>query len=263
MSRKRIPFVAGNWKMYKTIAEARQLVPELVRGLSDLRGVEKAICPPFTALMAVKALLEGTDIGLGAQNLYWEKEGAFTGEVSPMMVAELCQYVIIGHSERRTYFAETDQTVNRKVKAALEVGLIPIVCIGETLAENEAGQTQAVITRQVQAGLSDIQLKQDVDVNGTVPLIIAYEPVWAIGTGKAATGEFANRVVQEMIRPTLSTLFGELAANSIRVLYGGSVKASNAAEFFNQSEIDGALVGGASLKAQEFIEIVRAAAESV
>ena len=261
MSGKRIPLVAGNWKMYKTIAEARQLVPDLVRGLADVEGVEKVICPPFTSLMAVKALLEGTDIGLGAQNLYWEKEGAFTGEISPKMVAELCQYVILGHSERRTYFGETDETVNRKVRAALEIGLIPIVCIGETLAENEAGKTQAVITLQVQVGLSGIQLQPD--VNGGIPLVIAYEPVWAIGTGKAATGEFANQVVRDLIRPTLSRLFGDQVAHSVRVLYGGSVKASNAAEFFYQSDIDGALVGGASLKAEEFIGIVKAAVESV
>lgn len=259
MSGKRIPLVAGNWKMYKTIAEARQLVPDLVRGLANVEGVEKVICPPFTALMAVKALLEGTDIGLGAQNLYWEKEGAFTGEISPKMVAELCQYVILGHSERRTYFGETDETVNLKVRAALEIGLIPIVCIGETLAENEEGKTQAVITRQVQVGLSGIQLQHY--VNGDIPLIIAYEPVWAIGTGKAATGEFANQVVREMIRPELSMLFGDQIAHSVRVLYGGSVKASNATEFFSQSDIDGALVGGASLKAEEFIGIVKAAAE--
>jgi len=177
------------------------------------------------------------------------------------MIAELCQFVILGHSERRTYFGETDETVNRKVRAALEVGLIPIVCIGETLAENEEGKTQSVIHRQVQAGLSGIQLQPD--NSGDVPLVIAYEPVWAIGTGKAATGEFANRVVQEMIRPTLSMLFGDQVAKSVRVLYGGSVKANNAAEFFDQSDIDGALVGGASLKAEEFIGIVKAAAESL
>lgn len=259
MSGKRIPLVAGNWKMYKTIAEARQLVPDLVRGLATVEGVEKVICPPFTSLMTVKALLEGTDIGLGAQNLYWEKEGAFTGEISPRMVAELCQYVILGHSERRTYFGETDETVNRKVKAALEVGLIPILCVGETLAENEEGKTRMVITRQVQVGLSGIQLQYD--GNGNVPLVIAYEPVWAIGTGKAATAEIANQVVQEMIHPALSVLFGDQMARSVRVLYGGSVKASNAIEFFNQSAIDGALVGGASLKAEEFIGIVKAAAE--
>lgn len=257
---KRIPLVAGNWKMYKTIAEARQLVPELVRGLREIVGVQKVICPPFTALLAVKALLEGTDIGLGAQNVFWVAEGAYTGEVSPKMVAELCQYIIIGHSERRTYFGETDESVRRKVKAALENGLIPIMCIGETLNENEKGLTETVIQRQLKSGLEGIELP--FDENGTIPLLIAYEPVWAIGTGKAASGEFANKVVADVIRPTLSLMFGERVAQTVRVLYGGSVKSSNAAEFFGQVEIDGALVGGASLKADEFIGIVRAAAAS-
>lgn len=257
---ERIPLVAGNWKMYKTIAEARQLVSEMVRGLQAIVGVQKVICPPFTALLAVRALLEGTDIGLGAQNVFWEIQGAYTGEISPRMVAELCQYVIIGHSERRTYFGETDQSVQLKVKAALDVGLYPILCVGETLDENEKGLTEMVVQRQIQAGLRDIQLQAD--ESNFVPLLIAYEPVWAIGTGKAASGEFANKVVKEVIRPALSLLFGEHVAQAVRVLYGGSVKASNAEEFFGQSEIDGALVGGASLKVDEFVGIVRAAAKS-
>ncbi len=256
---KRTPLVAGNWKMYKTIAETRQLVPELVRGLKEIQGVQKVICPPFTALMAVKALLEGTDIHIGAQNLFWEQEGAYTGEISPKMVAEICEYVIIGHSERRTYFGETDESVNRKVVAALGAGLTVIMCVGETLDENENGLTEAVTQKQVKVGLANIDLK--LSAQGEVPLLIAYEPVWAIGTGKAATGEFANKVVGEVIRPTLASMYGEQIANSIRVLYGGSVKANNAAEFFGQSEIDGALVGGASLKADEFVGIVRAAVE--
>lgn len=256
---KRKPLVAGNWKMYQTIAEARQLVPELVRGLQEIIGVQKVICPPFTALLAVKALLEGTDIGLGAQNLFWEIEGAYTGEISPKMVAELCQYVIIGHSERRAYFGETDESVNRKVKAALDIDLIPIVCVGETLDENEKGLTEIVVQRQIKAGLQGIELK--LDDQGAVPLLIAYEPVWAIGTGKAASGEFANNVVRDVVRPALASLFGDQVAQAIRVLYGGSVKAKNAGEFFVQTEIDGALVGGASLKADEFVGIVAAAAE--
>jgi triosephosphate isomerase len=255
---KRMPLVAGNWKMYKTIAEARQLVPELVRGLQDIAGVQKVICPPFTALLAVKALLEGSEVGLGAQNVFWESEGAYTGEISPKMLAELCQYVIIGHSERRTYFGETDESVQRKVKAALEAELIPIVCVGETLSENEQGLTKKVIQNQLLVGLQGLELEGDSQRN--VPLLIAYEPVWAIGTGKAASGEFANEVVGEIIRPTLAAMFGEGIAQAIRVLYGGSVKASNAAEFFSQAEIDGALVGGASLKADEFCGIARAAA---
>lgn len=262
---KRVPFVAGNWKMFKTIAEARHLVSGMVPGLQALSGVEKVLCPPFTALLAVRALLEGTDIGLGAQNMHWETSGAFTGEISPPMVAELCQYVIIGHSERRAYFGETDLTVNAKTRAALGVGLIPIVCVGETLEENEAGQTEKVVTRQVKAGLADLVLEAASPGTATnspinVPLVIAYEPVWAIGTGKAATPEGANGVVADFIRPALTELFGEKVAASIRVLYGGSVKAANAKEFFVQPDIDGALVGGASLKMEEFIPITQAAA---
>jgi triosephosphate isomerase len=222
--------------------------------------VEKVICPPFTALLAVAALLEGTDIGLGAQNMYWETSGAFTGEVSPQMIAELARYVIIGHSERRANFGETDAIVNRKVSAALEHGLIPIVCVGETLEENEAGLTVELVSRQVRlglAGLGNLERMGDFSIGNW--LIIAYEPVWAIGTGKAASGEGANQVIGDVIRPALAELFGEEEAQMVRVLYGGSVKSSNAAEFFTQPEIDGALVGGASLKASEFTQIVQAA----
>ncbi len=249
----RQPFVAGNWKMYKTIVEARNLVSELVPGLQAVRGVEKVLCPPFTALLAVRSLLEGTDIGLGAQNLHWEASGAFTGEISPLMVAELCQYVIIGHSERRAYFGETDASVNRKVQAALLHGIKPIVCVGETLEEYESERTTEVVSRQVREGLARL------DLNDGSSLIIAYEPVWAIGTGRAATPEGANAVIADVIRASLTDMFGEGIANEVRVLYGGSVKAANAAEFFVQPEIDGALVGGASLKADEFVPIVQAA----
>lgn len=249
----RKPFVAGNWKMYKTVAEARHLVSELVPGLQSVGGVEKVICPPFTALLAVNALLEGTDIGLGAQDMHWEDTGAFTGEISPSMVAELCKYVILGHSERRTYFGETDAVVNRKVKPALAHSLIPIVCIGETLAEYESGRTGEVVFRQVKLGLAGIEL-----VEGS-SLVVAYEPVWAIGTGKAATASGANSVIAEIIRPALADLFGERISQEIRVLYGGSVKADNAAEFFAQPDIDGALVGGACLRAGEFTTIIKAA----
>jgi triosephosphate isomerase len=254
----RQPFVAGNWKMYKTVAEARHLVSELVPGLQAVKGVERVLCPPFTTLLAVSALLEGTEIGLGAQNLYWEAAGAFTGEVSPAMVAELCKYVILGHSERRQYFAETDTTVNRKVRAALAQGLAPIVCMGETLAEYEAGHTNEVVSRQIKLGLAGLEIMEA----AAASLVIAYEPVWAIGTGKAATAPGANAVVADVIRPRLSELFGPAVAQAVRVLYGGSVKADNAAEFFAQPDIDGALVGGASLKADEFIAITQAAAPS-
>lgn len=242
--------------MFKTVAEARHLVSELVPALQVVAGVDKVLCPPFTSLLAVAALLEGTEIGLGAQNMHWELSGAFTGEISPMMLAELCQYVILGHSERRTYFGETDETVNRKVQAALAHELTPIVCVGETLAEYEAGRTAEVVARQVRQGLSGLSFEGDVNA----PLVIAYEPVWAIGTGRASTVDGASKVVREVIRPALAELFGSPTAQALRVLYGGSVNAKNAAEFFSDPEIDGGLVGGASLKAAEFTQIVQAAA---
>jgi triosephosphate isomerase (TIM) len=249
----RKPLIAGNWKMNKTLEQARLLVTEMVPELQAVAGVDKVLCPPFTTLMAVSAMLVGTDIGLGAQNMYWEVSGAYTGEVSPQMVAELCHYVIIGHSERRTYFGETDESVNRKVKAALAVSLIPIVCIGETLAENEAGQTASVISRQIRQGLAGFSPDQ------LQTLLIAYEPVWAIGTGRAATAAGANAVLADVIRPTLSSMFNPVLAKSVRILYGGSVTAANAAELFAQPDIDGGLVGGASLKSTEFVKIVKAA----
>jgi triosephosphate isomerase len=251
----RKPFVAGNWKMNKTVEQARVLVSEMLPGLQAVKAVERVLCPPFTSLMAIAAMLSGTDIGLGAQNMHWETAGAFTGEIAPAMVKEFCQYVILGHSERRTYFGETDETVNRKVRAALAHGLTPIVCIGETLAENEAGRTAEVVSRQIEQGLKDLTPEQ---ASG---LVIAYEPVWAIGTGRAASGEDANRVVGDVIRPILAKMFGNTVAEGVRVLYGGSVTAANAAEFFTQPQIDGALVGGASLKAAEFVKIVEAAAK--
>lgn len=250
----RKPLVAGNWKMNKTVKEASTLVAEILPGLQAISAVERVLCPPYPSLMLISAMLTGTGIGLGAQNMYWEESGAYTGEVSPAMVKEFCDYVILGHSERRTYFGETDETVNRKVKAALDKGLTPIVCVGETLSENKAGITADVVTRQVRSGLEGLNQAQ------AEKIVIAYEPVWAIGTGLAATGEVANKVVADYIRATLKKQFGEAVAQGVRVLYGGSVTAANAAEFFGQPEIDGALVGGASLKAAEFVSIVEAAA---
>lgn len=252
----RKPFVAGNWKMFKTVAEARHLVSELVPGLQAIEGVDKAVCPPFTALLAVAALLEGTDIGLGAQNMHWELSGAFTGEIAPPMVAELCQFVILGHSERRKYYGETDESVNRRLQAALAHGLTPIVCVGETLEENEAGRTAEVVSRQVRQGFAGIS----VEAGAASPLVIAYEPVWAIGTGRASTVADASAVIADVIRPAYDDLFGEQTAQAVRVLYGGSVKGDNAAGFFADPEIDGALVGGASLKVADFTQIVQAAA---
>lgn len=245
-------FVAGNWKMNKTAEEAAALVRELLPELHYVDSVEIVLCPPFTSLTVVRDLLKDTGIGLGVQNLHWEASGAFTGEISPRMAAELCQYAIIGHSERRSYFGETDETVNKKTLAALMAGLIPIVCVGETLAENEAGQTAEVVSRQVKQGLAGLKAEQMQDV------VIAYEPVWAIGTGRAATPEGANAVHRDVIRKLLAELFGQKTAGEIRILYGGSVTGDNAGELFAQSDIDGGLVGGASLKA-DFIKIVKAA----
>ncbi len=248
----RKPLVAGNWKMNKTVAEARDLVNTMKSPLGAVADVEKVMCPPYMALMAVASLLEGSAIGVGAQNLYWEEKGAFTGEVAPNMVKEFCQYVIIGHSERRTYFGETDETVNKKVVAALKHGLTPIVCVGETLSQYESGLTAEVVQRQIKGGFAGI------DPASAAKIVVAYEPVWAIGTGKASSRENANYVHQKVIRPALSELFGANGAEVIRILYGGSVTASNASEFFAYTDIDGALVGGASLKPDEFVAITKA-----
>ena len=250
----RTPLVAGNWKMNKTAEEARDLVSVMKDKLREIPNVEKVLCPPFLAIPALFRMLEDSGIGLGAQNLHWEEKGAFTGEIAPNMVKEFCQYVIIGHSERRSYFGETDESVNRKVHAALKVGLISIVCVGETLQQYEAGSTSNVVRRQIHDGLAGVEIAF------AGRLVVAYEPVWAIGTGKASSGENANFVHQQVIRPALSDLFGAETAGRIRILYGGSVTAANASEFFAYADIDGALVGGASLKPDEFVAITKAAA---
>jgi len=252
----RIPIIAGNWKMHKTVAEALELVRELRRGLVEVEGVEVVLCPAFVALAPVAELLKPTKIGLGAQNMFWEDQGAYTGEVSPLMLKDLVQYVILGHSERRQYFGETDEGVNRKVKAALKHGLKPIICVGENLEENEAGRTHAVVERQLRAALRDIPAAQ------ARALVIAYEPVWAIGTGKPATGAGANAVIGLTVRGVLADLYGEEVAQAVRVQYGGSVNPQNIAEFVIQPDIDGALVGGASLKAPDFIAIVQETARA-
>ena len=244
----RLPMIAGNWKMNTTINEATELVTEIRQGIGGLVNVEKVVCPPFISLAAVAELIKGSSIRLGAQNLYFEEKGAYTGEISPLMLADLCEFVIIGHSERRQYFDETNEIVNRKLKAALKVGLKPILCVGERLEENEAGKTEEVITEQLGASLAGID-----SLDG---LVIAYEPVWAIGTGKAATGKQANSTIG-FIRHNIARLYREEIAQEVRILYGGSVTADNIPEFMEQSEIDGALVGGASLKADQFISIIR------
>ncbi|MGC9333394.1 MAG: triose-phosphate isomerase [Anaerolineae bacterium] len=251
----RRPILAGNWKMHMTIAQATDFVRNIRRGLNDIRSVDRVLCPPFTALPAVKDLLSATQIGLGAQNMHWEGEGAYTGEISPGMVQELCQYVILGHSERRGYFGETDGLVNLKVKAALAHGLTPIVCVGETEEEHDADQTQQVVSGQIRdcfAGLAAHQVTQ---------LVVAYEPIWAIGTGKAATAAGAGSVIGLTIRGTIADLYDEATAQAVRVQYGGSVKPDNIAEFMAHPDIDGALVGGASLK-PDFVDLVRIAAET-
>jgi len=248
----RIPFVAGNWKMNTRVTEAEQLVVEMLDRMDRIEGVEKVICPPFVSLVAVNMMLRGSSIKLGAQNMYFETEGAYTGEISPLMVSELCEFVILGHSERRWYFGETDEVVNKKVKAALTNKLRPILCVGERFADNEAGKTEEVVNRQVTEALNGIEPVSN--------LVIAYEPVWAIGTGKAASGEQAEAAIQ-FIRSVLAKLWNKSVAQDLRILYGGSVTSANIAEFISHPGIDGALVGGASLKAGEFVSIVKQAAE--
>lgn len=250
---KPLPFIAGNWKMNKTVNEAIALVKELQGLIPTVKNVEVAVAPPFTALFSVAKELEKSPIKLSAQNVYWEAAGAFTGEVSTGMLKEVgCQYVIVGHSERRQFFGETDQTVCQRVQAALQSDLVPIVCVGETLAEREAGSTQAVVDKQIRGGL------QGLDADQAKKIVIAYEPVWAIGTGKVATTDQAQEV-HFSIRKLLDELFGKDIAQGIRIQYGGSVKPDNAAELLAQPDINGALVGGASLKAADFAKIVLAA----
>ncbi|MEW6662593.1 MAG: triose-phosphate isomerase [Bacillota bacterium] len=247
----RKPIIAGNWKMHKASPEARQLVEELKPLVHNLPEVEVVVCPPFTSLETVKELLQGTDIQLGAQNMHYANEGAYTGEVSAAMLAAAgCRYVIVGHSERRQYFGETDELINQKVKAALAARLAPITCVGETLAQREAGETEAVCFSQVEGALRGLSADQ-------VPgLVIAYEPVWAIGTGKTATAAEAQRVIA-LIRRKVSELFGKEAAAKTRIQYGGSVKPDNIKEIMAQPDIDGALVGNASLQADSFARLCR------
>ena len=247
----RLPFMAGNWKMNKTTGEAINLVRELKTAISGVKGVEVAVAPPFTALYAVCKELEGSSIRLAAQNLYWEEKGAFTGEVSPLMLKEVgCHYVIIGHSERRQFFGETDETVNRRIKAALAQGLKVIFCIGETLKEREEGKTFSVIERQVEDGLKNLSDKEMENI------VIAYEPIWAIGTGKTATPGQAEEV-HRFIRGKIEKLYSQEVSEEIRIQYGGSVTPENIKGLMEQANIDGALVGGASLKAESFSKIVR------
>lgn len=245
----RIPIIAGNWKMHKTIKEAVGFVADIKDQVKDT-DVEVVLCVPFTLLQPVKEATKGTNIKVGAQNMHWEESGAFTGEVSPLMLNELgIDYCIIGHSERRQYFNETDETVNKKIHAALKHGIKPIVCVGETLEQRENGQTNMVVKEQVVKAFKDVESSQVADI------VIAYEPIWAIGTGKTATPEQANEVIYQ-IREVIKELYGESIYTEIRIQYGGSVKPNNVEEIMNQEDIDGALVGGASLKSDDFVELV-------
>jgi len=246
----RVPLLAGNWKMFKTVREARVLVEDLLVRVEAVADREVALCPPFTALEAVAQLLGGKRIRLGAQNCYWKSEGAYTGEISPSMLKEIgCTYCIVGHSERRQYFAETDSGVNLKIRALLEFGLRPILCVGESLETREAGRTRPWVLSQVEAALKDLTADQ------VAGLVIAYEPIWAIGTGKTDTPPEANSTLG-MIRDQVADAFGQEAAQKLRLLYGGSVKPNNIDGFMDQPHCDGALVGGASLKAEDFARIV-------
>ncbi|MFA5320549.1 MAG: triose-phosphate isomerase [Candidatus Omnitrophota bacterium] len=249
--------IAGNWKMYKKIGEAIELANCLKRNLFDLDegAVEVVICPPFTALSETAEVVFESNISVGAQDTYWQDEGAFTGEVSPLMLKDAgCKFVIIGHSERRQYFHETDATVNNKLKALLKHGLTPIVCVGETLEQREKELTFKVLDEQVKNGLAGLSQEE------ALKIVVAYEPVWAIGTGKTATPAQAQEV-HKYIRGILNKLFAEAVSSEIRIQYGGSVKPDNIAELMLQPDVDGALVGGASLKVESFVEIIKKAAE--
>ena len=249
----RIPVIAGNWKMNKNIVESVSLVKELKDFVRGIKGVDIVVCPSFTSLWVTKEIINGTNIHLGAQNMYWETKGAFTGETSPLMLKDVgCEYVVLGHSERRQYFEETSEKVANKTKAALSINLIPIVCVGENLEERESSKTKAIIEQEIKALFSKI----DSTLAGRI--IVAYEPIWAIGTGRSSGSQDANIIIK-FIRELFSSEYGSKIAERIRILYGGSVDPKNIKEFMNESDIDGALVGGASLHALSFSQIVKAA----
>ena len=250
----RKPFIAGNWKMNKTISEAKDLVSSLKEKVADIENVEVGVCPPAIDLQAVKEEAAGSNVKVGAQNMHWEESGAFTGDISPVMIKELgLEYIIIGHSERREYYNETDEQVNKKVHAAFEHGIKPIICVGESLEERKANETRDKVEKQVKAALKGLNQKQ---VSQTV---IAYEPLWAIGTGESATAKQANQVIS-YIRDVIEEEYLD-AADDVRIQYGGSVKPYNIEEFMAESDIDGALVGGASLEAESFAAIARKTSE--
>lgn len=255
MPHTRTPIAAGNWKMHVSPGDAVPLVRSMRDPLGRFRDVEVVFFPTALALTTVSEMLRGSPIAVGAQNCHWEAKGAYTGEIAAPMLQGLVQYVLVGHSERRALFGDTDEAVRRKVEAVLRAGLTPMLCVGEELAEREAGQTTDVVARQVIAALDGLAVRPE-------RLVVAYEPVWAIGTGKACPPHTANQVVGGVVRGVLSELFGSEVADGIRILYGGSVNDTNATEYFSQPDIDGALVGGASLKPRSFIGIARAAWET-
>lgn len=246
----RKPIIAGNWKMNKTIAEATAFAEAVVGPLAEYTNVDQGICAPFIQLPGLEAAFTGSTVLLGAQDVYWEDAGAYTGQISPVMLKDVVDLVIIGHSERRQYFGETDETVNKKAKALLSHGLTPIIAIGETLEQNEAGETEAVLERQARAAFNGISAEQ------AVGIVVAYEPIWAIGTGRSATPEDANRIIGEAVRGTLAKIYDDATAQQIRIQYGGSMKEANCEALMSQPEIDGGLVGGASLKPESFIKLI-------
>ncbi|MCP5099067.1 MAG: triose-phosphate isomerase [Chloroflexi bacterium] len=246
----RTPIIAGNWKMNKTAVEAVEFVREIRHALNNVKGVDRVVCPPYIAIPGVSDALKATEIGVGAQNMNFEESGAFTGECAPNMLTPFCQYVILGHSERRAYYNETDAGVNKKIKTALAHGLIPIVCVGESLEQNEAGETHSFVSGQVKAAFEGLTADQ------AAGCVIAYEPIWAIGTGKSASAAQAGQIIGVTVRGSVAEMFGEETAQKVRIQYGGSVKPGNIADYMSHADIDGALVGGASLKA-DFIELAK------
>jgi triosephosphate isomerase len=251
----RKPMMAGNWKMNKTINEAVALARAIREQVNDVVNVDCVVCPPFIDIPMVSAELMGSNIAVGAQNMHWAESGAYTGEISVVMLKNLATYVIIGHSERRQYFAETDEGVNKKALAALAAGLTPIICVGESLEQNERGETQAFVSGQVKAALAGFSAAQMADI------VVAYEPIWAIGTGRAATAQQANDICGGVVRAAVGEFLGEEAAATIRILYGGSANDKNIGELMAQPDIDGALIGGAALKVESYVSMVKTTSE--
>jgi triosephosphate isomerase len=252
---KRKPIIAGNWKMHKTLDEALTLVRGIREGAKDIDNVETVVCPPFISLVTVAGALAHSNVGVGAQNVFFEEKGAFTAETAPGMLEGVVDYCIIGHSERRNIFGESDEWVNKKAKALLAHDITPIICVGESLEQNQAGETQTFVRGQIEAALAGLSADE------VASLVVAYEPIWAIGTGLTATPAEANQVVGVTIRGTIADLYDEATAQAVRIQYGGSTKPNNIVSFMAQPDIDGALVGGASLTADSFVEMVRLTAE--